>query len=328
MRCPKCHYISFESADRCRNCGYEFSLASVPPSADAELPLNNRQEDPRALVDLSLDRVDGLDEPREEDAAKNSGFDIDQLLASGDLPLFKGTASSRRPAPLRAVEKVEKTEATNTANDPFVKPAAAAARVPVVVRRPAPDVSRVRSRYSGAEVPRLDLEGEPDLESDEATAPATGPAPLPTIPAPPLRRILAGLIDALIVTGLNGGVLYFTLKLCDVPLSIGGLLSVPLVPFVGFLLLLDAGYFVSFTTVVGQTIGKMATGLRVVHLDEAGQDEGHPNFGFAALRTAAYGASILPFGLGFLPALLGRDRRALHDRLAETRVVFSGKLMV
>ena len=27
MRCPKCQYISFESGDRCRNCGYEFSLS-------------------------------------------------------------------------------------------------------------------------------------------------------------------------------------------------------------------------------------------------------------------------------------------------------------
>ena len=26
MRCPKCHYISFDDSDRCRNCGYEFSL--------------------------------------------------------------------------------------------------------------------------------------------------------------------------------------------------------------------------------------------------------------------------------------------------------------
>lgn len=324
MRCPKCHYISFESADRCRNCGYEFSLASAPRSDNAELPLNNREEDPRAPVDLSLDRVDGLDEPREEDGTKSSGFDIDHLLASGDLPLFKGNTASRRPAPLRAVEKTEKTD---RADEPLVKPGAVA-RGPIVVHRPAPDVPRVRSRYSGAEVPRLDLDGEPDLESVEAAEPAVAPASLRTIPAPPVRRILAALIDVLIVNGLNAGVLYFTLKLCDLPLSIAGLLSVPLVPFVGFLLLLDAGYFVSFTTVVGQTIGKMATGLRVVHLDEAGQDEGQPNFGFATLRTAAYGASILPLGLGFLPALLGRDRRALHDRLAETRVVFSGKLMV
>ena len=27
MKCPKCQYISFDSGDRCRNCGYDFSLA-------------------------------------------------------------------------------------------------------------------------------------------------------------------------------------------------------------------------------------------------------------------------------------------------------------
>ena len=29
MRCPKCQYISFDSGERCRNCGYEFSLSPV-----------------------------------------------------------------------------------------------------------------------------------------------------------------------------------------------------------------------------------------------------------------------------------------------------------
>ena len=27
MRCPKCRYIGFEEQDRCRNCGYDFSLS-------------------------------------------------------------------------------------------------------------------------------------------------------------------------------------------------------------------------------------------------------------------------------------------------------------
>ena len=30
---------------------------------------------------------------------------------------------------------------------------------------------------------------------------------------------------------------------------------------------------------------------------------------------------LLTFGLGFIPALIGPDRRALHDRVARTRVV-------
>jgi hypothetical protein len=44
-------------------------------------------------------------------------------------------------------------------------------------------------------------------------------------------------------------------------------------------------------------------------------------FGQAALRAVAYLASALPAGLGFLPVLVGQERRALHDRLADTRVV-------
>ena len=42
MKCPKCHYLGFETGDRCRNCGYDFSLLarSAPPAGD--LPLHDR----------------------------------------------------------------------------------------------------------------------------------------------------------------------------------------------------------------------------------------------------------------------------------------------
>ena len=38
---------------------------------------------------------------------------------------------------------------------------------------------------------------------------------------------------------------------------------------------------------------------------------------FASLKSA----SMLPAGLGFVPGFFGPSRRALHDRLASTRVV-------
>ena len=31
MKCPKCGYLGFETGDRCRNCGYDFSLSVEPP---------------------------------------------------------------------------------------------------------------------------------------------------------------------------------------------------------------------------------------------------------------------------------------------------------
>lgn len=322
MRCPKCHYISFESTDRCRNCGYEYSLAAPSASDNPELPLNNRSEDPLPPVDLSLDNVEGLEEARRSEAAGSTPFDIDRITSTTDLPLFKTTGTSagpRRPVPLRGPG--------SDPDQPLVRPSAIP-RAPIAVRRATPDVQRMRSRYSVAELPKLDLDSPPEIEDFPEEETSSAPASAVVVPAPPARRVLAALIDAAIVAGINLSVLYFTLKLCGLPLSVQGVLELSPVPLVGFLLLIDGGYFVSFTVVVGQTIGKMATGLRVVHMNEAGEDDGQPNFGFAVLRAAAYGASILPAGLGFLPALLGKDRRALHDRLAETRVVFSGKLMV
>ena len=45
------------------------------------------------------------------------------------------------------------------------------------------------------------------------------------------------------------------------------------------------------------------------------------SLGASVLRATAYLASLLPAGLGFAAILFDSDGRALHDRLAETRVV-------
>jgi hypothetical protein len=51
MKCPKCGYLGFERVERCRNCGYEFSL--VHPVDVPELAI--RTEEPQAAPgDLSL----------------------------------------------------------------------------------------------------------------------------------------------------------------------------------------------------------------------------------------------------------------------------------
>jgi uncharacterized RDD family membrane protein YckC len=109
-------------------------------------------------------------------------------------------------------------------------------------------------------------------------------------------------------------VLYFTLRVCR--LSFADIILLPLAPLIAFFLLLDGGYLVAFTAVGGQTIGKMAASIKVV--SEEG-DRVVP--GQAMVRAIGYFASALPAGLGFVPGLFGPTRRALHDRLANTRVV-------
>jgi uncharacterized RDD family membrane protein YckC len=133
------------------------------------------------------------------------------------------------------------------------------------------------------------------------------------------RRLFAAAIDVAILGAIDITILYFTLRLCGLQVSEAAL--VPAVPFGAFVLLLNGAYFVAFTVAAGQTIGKMAAGIRVVPFftDDAGADR--VPFGHAVLRAAAYLVSVLPAGLGFIPAVLGTEHRALHDRLADTRVV-------
>ena len=54
MKCPKCGYLGFERVERCRNCGYEFSLASTAPTP--ELPIRDRPPATSRFEDLPLER--------------------------------------------------------------------------------------------------------------------------------------------------------------------------------------------------------------------------------------------------------------------------------
>ena len=46
MKCPKCGYLGFEDADRCRNCEYEFSLSApiAVPVPELSLRIDTEEE--------------------------------------------------------------------------------------------------------------------------------------------------------------------------------------------------------------------------------------------------------------------------------------------
>jgi uncharacterized RDD family membrane protein YckC len=154
-------------------------------------------------------------------------------------------------------------------------------------------------------------------------APAAAPRPEPLVTASAVARAGAGLIDVIVLGAIDGAVIFSTLRLLEVPLA--QIWSLPLVPFSVFLVLLNGGYLAVFTTAGGQTIGKMLTGIKVVAdtPDDAGGAQVTHSVSLAAsvLRATAYLVSLLPAGLGFAAILFDSDGRALHDRLAETRVV-------
>jgi uncharacterized RDD family membrane protein YckC len=81
--------------------------------------------------------------------------------------------------------------------------------------------------------------------------------------------------------------------------------------------LLSIIYYVVMTVVYGQTLGKMATGIQVVRVD------GRPNtYGNIILREVVGKiVSSIILCIGYMMAGWDKEKRALHDRIASTRVV-------
>jgi uncharacterized RDD family membrane protein YckC len=77
-------------------------------------------------------------------------------------------------------------------------------------------------------------------------------------------------------------------------------------------------YFAYQWGLSGKTIGMALLGIRVVRTDGAPIGARQ-----AVVRTLTLPLSFLLLGLGFVGILTGRERHALHDRLAGTAVVYS-----
>lgn len=317
MRCPKCQYISFDHGDKCRNCGYEFSLSVDPESVD--LPIRSDDDQANPLSDLSLAWVDDPHQGRASGAAPTPDPESFPLRADPTTPVPDSARPIASPFDLplfrdRAID-----------DDAPLVSAPAVPRVPLSVRKGLPVVPRQAGRRGLPQEPQLDLEPN-DRRAGSGRRPASHPDPhapshtvaVDTDAAPAGARLLAGLVDVVLLAGIDAAVLHFTLKLCGLTYAEIGVL--PVAPFAAFILLLDGTYLTAFTAAGGQSIGKMLGGIRVVPSDPEAWADRVP-LGQAVLRAAAYFASALPLGLGFLPALIGADKRAIHDRLAHTRVV-------
>ena len=112
---------------------------------------------------------------------------------------------------------------------------------------------------------------------------------------------------------MAGAVVYFASRVARVPLD-GLWAAWPwLLAYLGALGLLYAGYFTGTT---GQTLGKMAHRLHVLHV--SGGPPGHAR---AVARALVGSLGVLLAGGGLLPMLFDPARRALHDRLLHTRVI-------
>jgi len=175
------------------------------------------------------------------------------------------------------------------------------------------------------------MRGSSPPSSHAAPAPADAAAgePGPRVRAAGLfRRMTAGTIDLFLLVSLFILLQALTSVIVGkglprlAQLGPGGLVDALLagstLAATGLLLfaLLAGGYLVLLHTGPGQTIGKRLLGIRVI--DGYGQPLGLAR---SSLRLLAMIPSAGLAGLGLLWIGFDRERRAVHDRLADTHVV-------
>jgi uncharacterized RDD family membrane protein YckC len=230
---------------------------------------------------------------------------------SADLPLFPSeTDGSAEPPAEDAGEALDEP----ASDEPFApEPLRAGEREALGLAEPPPDFGpHELGDPEPADLPLRASAAEDLAPTAEPAPPALEVAPVER-PALPLERLMAALIDVAVLATMAAAVVYFASRVARVPLA-GLWPAWPwLAAYVGALALLYAGYFTGTT---GQTLGKMAHRLHVLHL--AGGPPGHAR---AVARALVGSAGVILAGGGLVPMLFDPARRALHDRLLKTRVV-------
>jgi uncharacterized RDD family membrane protein YckC len=344
MKCPKCDYLGFETGDRCKNCGYDFSLAADTAPRDRDLPLREAESihrDPDRWLNQLEARLDTVRPVAASSAASDplGSMSLDGPAAIPTVVPQPGPAPSPAAAPPSVAPPLTERLLSRSApalplfhpggvdwDEPLIK-VPVAPRAPLSVRR-TPDKPRLRTVPKPVRKMHGDSESDPVLEfAEEPRGIVRARVPVaPVVTAPsaasktqvevsgPARRLIAALVDQLILLSIDAIVVYFTFQIAGLPFS--SWQAIPILPLGLFLLMVKGSYFCVFTALGGQTVGKMATGIRVVTENDRDVEPTR-----ALQRTLAALASFATVGIGFAPVLFSGDRRALHDRLAGTRVV-------
>jgi len=84
-------------------------------------------------------------------------------------------------------------------------------------------------------------------------------------------------------------------------------------------LLLAAGYEIYFLSTRSATIGKLALGLKVIRADGGSLSTGQATGRFFAYLLDAY----FTLTIGFIIAGFDSEKRSLHDRICDTRVIYA-----
>ena len=131
-------------------------------------------------------------------------------------------------------------------------------------------------------------------------------------------RVYAGFWWRFLAKFIDGIILNIVTRLCGLIIGVGDKANEvgPALIFMGIALAIEAAYNIYFIGKYGATPGKMACKIEVIRSD------GTPlTYGRATGRYFADYLSKLTLFIGYIMAAFDEEKRALHDRICDTRVV-------
>lgn len=132
-----------------------------------------------------------------------------------------------------------------------------------------------------------------------------------------IDSIILGVVGAIITLPIRLAVGFSAVSTTDPTAALPAMLGM-LGISVAVNMILGALYEIYFLSSRGATIGKLALGLKVIKADGSGLSVGQ-----ATGRYFAYLLDSFTFTIGFIIAGFDSEKRSLHDRICDTRVIYT-----
>ena len=173
VKCPKCNYLGFETGDRCKNCGYDFSLISEPeisidPDLDIDLALRASDDTLPATVQWD-DKFEHMDADALAETAALAESPATREIADPDPEPLRDRAVALEPAeagptPVSTAgcRRFGAASLFDDSDEPLIK-LPAAPRAPLAVRR-TPETPRLRAVPRPVPKPSRPIDASPALD--------------------------------------------------------------------------------------------------------------------------------------------------------------------
>jgi uncharacterized RDD family membrane protein YckC len=185
MRCPKCHYLSFEPDPRCKNCGYDLDIDIETDETDAAEPEIDLRIAPVAMAaapDLPLRSVQPPARP------------VTLELVHASAPAARAAGATAPPAPMQMVPVAEPVLASiGAVTEPLPEPArraparstAPTTELPLFVKTMGP---QELGAFAGLALADREVTEEPEVaEEDERAEDSEDAEDVAILAAPPVH---------------------------------------------------------------------------------------------------------------------------------------------